>query len=92
MRTSKQIEAARRMTCRAFTVTHYLPYHDGFTLMVATELEAYRAAHAWQGAERTEVVHEAVHEADSGWVVRVFDQGAADLYKESTPGVRVQAD
>ena len=58
-------EAARRMTCRDFTVVDYIHHTGGFDLVVATELEAYRAAFAWKHSKTT------VSSAGSYWVLRV---------------------
>lgn len=50
-----------------YTVTSYRGYSDGFRITLATELEAYKAAHYWQQAH-TEVYSNHWNR----WVVNVY--------------------
>lgn len=52
---SLEANAARKMSCPAYTVYTFTAFADGFSAQVETEIEAYRLAHDWQHAERTKV-------------------------------------
>ena len=56
-------------TALGMKIANFAEYSDGFSFTVATELEAYKAAYAYQGCGRV-----SVREAKSveGWLVQLI--------------------
>ena len=67
---TEQKEATRRITESLDTeISNFAKYHDGFSFTVATELEAYKAAHKYQGVTWTTVAEAPNVNA---WLVQIY--------------------